>query len=389
MTGSILVFWPVLLVCATDRSLQPATDVEIDVKAAVLKAFGTPLSVEQVPDPVLGTGEVIVEVVAAPVLPYAREVFSGERRYMLDLPAIPGCAAIGRVLETGPDATRLNAGDWVLCNPTVRSRDGGLTPDITLQGWSARGPGGMLLQRYFRDGPFAEQIRVPTENAVPIGQIDAKDASAWCALVTLLVPYGGLRAMDLKAGETLLVSGATGNFGSAAVATALAMGAGRVIAPGRNKNMLDELARRFGNRVRPVILTGDADIDLAKMQAAAAGPIDAVLDLLPPEVSSRVVRTAVMTVRPYDRVVLMGGVGMLGGDDLALPYPWIMRNLVTIRGQWMHDPSAITGMASLIHAGLLDLGQFDIVEFPLERVADAVAHAAANPQGFKLTVLRP
>ena len=359
------------------------------MKAVVLKAFGTPLSMQQVPDPVLGTGEVIVKVVAAPVLPYTDKVFSGERRYMLDLPVIPGCAAIGQVLETGPDATRLKPGDWVLCDPTVRSRDGGLTPDITLQGWSARGAAGMLLQRYFHDGPFAERIRVPTENAVPIGQINARDASAWCALVTLLIPYGGLLAMNLKAGETLLVSGATGNFGSAAVATALAMGAGRVVAPGRNQKMLDDLVRRFGQRVRPVVLTGDGDIDLARMQGAAAGPIDAVLDLLPPEVGSSVVRTAVMTVRPYGRVVLMGGVGMLGGDDLALPYPWIMRNLVTIKGQWMHDRSAIVGMASLIHAGLLDLGHFEIAEFALACIDEAVMHAAANPQGFKLTVLRP
>ena len=91
------------------------------------------------------------------------------------------------MLETGPDATRLRPGDWVLCNPTVRSRDGGLTPDITLQGWSARGPGGLLLQRRFRDGPFAERMRVPTENAIPIGDIRAEDAPAWCALTTLLV----------------------------------------------------------------------------------------------------------------------------------------------------------------------------------------------------------
>ena len=32
----------------------------------------------------------------------------------------------------------------------------------------------------------------------------------------------------------------------------------------------------------------------------------------------------------------MGGVGMLGGDDLALPYPWPMRNPVTIRCQGMY-----------------------------------------------------
>ncbi len=59
------------------------------------------------------------------------------------------------------------------------------------------------------------------------------------------------------------------------------------------------------------------------MKQVVPGPIDCVLDLLPPVASVKTVRTAAMTVREYGRVVLMGGVGMLGGDDLALPYPWI------------------------------------------------------------------
>src|SRR5260370_41801291 len=91
------------------------------MKAAVLKAFGSPLTVETVPDPVLGTGEVIVEVAATKVLAYAGEVLSGERNYLLDLPAIPGPGGIGRVLSVGPDATPLSVGDWVFCDPTVRS----------------------------------------------------------------------------------------------------------------------------------------------------------------------------------------------------------------------------------------------------------------------------
>src|SRR5271169_6528989 len=95
------------------------------MKAAVLKAFGSKLAIETLPDPVLDTGEVVVDVVATGVLPYAREVFSGERNYMLTLPVVPGCAAIGRVRAVGPDATRLAPGDWVACDPTVRSRDGG------------------------------------------------------------------------------------------------------------------------------------------------------------------------------------------------------------------------------------------------------------------------
>ena len=305
------------------------------------------------------------------------------------LPVVPGCGAIGRVRSVGPDATRLRPGDWVLCDPTVRSRDNVIAPDITLQGLSARDQGGLRLQEYFHDGPFAGQIRVPTENAVPIGAIEPENAAHWCALVTLLVPYGGLLAANLQAGETLLVSGATGNFGSSAVAVALAMGAGCVIAPGRNEAMLEQLKRRFGPRVRPVKLVGDEAVDRESMKQAASGPIDCVLDILPPQASSTAVRAAMMTVRPYGRVILMGGVGMLGGPGLDLPYSWIMRNLITVRGQWMYSPIAVPQLASLIHAGLLDLSQFSVTTFPLEKANEAVEHAAASAQPFHLTVIQP
>ncbi|MCE9649098.1 MAG: zinc-binding alcohol dehydrogenase family protein [Parvibaculum sp.] len=358
------------------------------MKAAILKSFGTPLAIETLPDPVLGTGEIIVDVVAAGVLPYAAEVFSGERQYLLTLPVAPGAGAIGRVRAVGPDATRLAVGDWVSCDPTVRSRDDALTPDITLQGLSARGEGGLRLQKHFHHGSYAEQMLVPTENVFPLGQIDARDAGRWCSLNPLLVPYGGLLAANFCAGETLLVSGATGNFGSAGVAVALAMGAGCVIAPGRNEKILADLARRFGSRVRTVKLSGDEKADTERMQQAAPGPIDCVLDLLPPSAGTQPVRAAAMTVREYGRVVLMGGVGMLGGDDLALPYPWIMRNNITIRGQWMYPPEANTRMIGLIRAGLIDLDQFEITEFPLDEANAAVAYAAANGGPFRRTVLR-
>ena len=53
------------------------------MKAAVLNAFGSPLAIETLPDPLLGTGEVIVDVAASRVLAYANEVLSGERKYLL------------------------------------------------------------------------------------------------------------------------------------------------------------------------------------------------------------------------------------------------------------------------------------------------------------------
>lgn len=359
------------------------------MKAAILKALGTPLSVETLPDPVLGTGEVIVDVAAAGVLPYAREVFSGQRQYPIVLPMVPGAGAIGRVRSIGPDATRLRVGDWVYCDPTVRSRDDAITPDITLQGWSARGEGGLHLQQHFHDGTFAEQVRVPTENAIRIGPIEVEQAGLWCSLGLLLVPFGGLLAGHLQAGETLLVSGATGNFGSAAIAIALAMGAGRVVAPGRNDAVLEELAHRFGPRVRTVKLRGDPAGDTVRMMQAAGGPIDMVLDMLSPSAGTAPLRAAAMTVRESGRIVLMGGVGMLGGDDLALPYPWIMRNNITLRGQWMYPREATAGLVGLVRAGLLALDDFVVASFTLDDINEAVEHAATNSGAFRRTVVIP
>ncbi|GHH30367.1 alcohol dehydrogenase catalytic domain-containing protein [Lentzea cavernae] len=355
------------------------------MRAATLTAFGSPLVVDDVPDPEAGGGEVLVEVLATCVPPYAAEVFSGERRYPLEPPVVPGVGGIGRVVSAGPDATRLRAGDLVWCDSTVRARDDALTPDITLQGWSSRGEGGARLARYLHDGTFAELVRVPTENAhrLPAGA----DPARWSALGVHTIPYGGLLAGRLEAGETVLVSGATGNLGSSAVAVALAMGAGHVVTPGRNRAVLDLLADRFGARVSPVELTGDEDADRSAM--AASGPVDLVLDLLPPQAPSSVARAAAMTVREHGRVVLMGGVGMLGGDDLALPYPWIMRNSVTVRGQWMYPRTANTGMIRLVATGALDLAPERITRFALEEVNDAVAHAAAHGGPFDRTVLTP
>ena len=167
------------------------------------------------------------------------------------------------------------------------------------------------------------------------------------------------------------------------------MGARCVVTPGRNNEVLADLKRRFGKRVAPVLLTGDAARDGAAMQAAAPGPVDAVLDFLPPSVGASVARTAIMAVRPYGRAVLMGGVGMLGGEDFALPYPWIMRNLVTVKGQWMYPREAVASMVGLVRAGLLDLGNFAVTEFTLEDANEAVTHAAANAGPFRLTVLKP
>jgi alcohol dehydrogenase len=289
----------------------------------------------------------------------------------------------------GPDATHLQQGDLVFCDPTVRSRDDAQVPDITLQGLSAGGEGGLRLQRYYHDGSYAEQMRTPTENVVRLGDIDPATAPLWCRMGNLMVPYGGFLSIDLKPGETVLVNGATGQFGRAAVEVALAMGAAWVIATGRNRTALDDVARRFGPRVRTVAMTGHEADDRASILEVAPGPIDCVIDILPPAASPEQVRTALLTVRPNGRISLMGGVGGLGGGDLALPYRWLMRNNITIRGQWMCPREAVPRMIGLIKAGLIDLTLVEVTTFALDDVNVAVEHAATNASPFSVTVLQP
>lgn len=359
------------------------------MKAAILKSFGTPLAIETVPDPVLGTGEVIVDVAATRMLAYSDEVFSGKRPYLLELPVIPGVGGIGRVRAVGPDATRLAPGDWVYCDPTVRSRDDAVSPDIMLQGLTGGSGAGLKLHRHYHDGSLAEQMRVPTENLTRLGDIDPAQAPAWCALGALLVPYGGLLAANLKAGEIVVVNGATGAFGSAGVAVALAMGARAVIATGRTGDVLKDLAKRFGDRVRTARMHGDEESDRARILEAAPGPIDCVLDLLPPAATVAQVRTALLTVRPCGKVILMGGVGMGGPGGLDLPYAWMMRNCISVHGQWMYPRDAPARMIGLVHAGLVKLEEFAVTTFPLEKVNDAIEHAAENAGAFRMTIVAP
>ncbi len=355
------------------------------MKAAVLEALGSPLMVRDLADPVLGTGEVLVDVMACGVLAYAGDVYSGKRQYLFKLPMVPGTGAIGRIAALGRDATKLKVGDWVYCDPTLRTRDDATSPEIVLQGLTAGSLAALPLHDYFRDGSFAERLRTPTENVMPIGDLTAQEAPRWIIMGKMLVPYGGWLAGDLQAGEIALVSGATGAFGSAGVAVALAMGARAVIASGRNRAALDELSRRFGPRVRPVQMTGDEAADCAALLAAAPGPIDCVLDLLPPAATSAQVHAAIKTVRPYGRVVLMGGLQ----SEVSLPYSWLMRHCITVRGQWMYPRDAVSRLVGMVRAGLIGFEHYDVAVFGLDAINEAIAHAAAHAGPFAMTVIQP
>ncbi len=98
-----------------------------------------------------------------------------------------------------------------------------------------------------------------------------------------LIGFGGLRAIDLKVGETVIVAPATGGFSGAAVQVAVAMGA-NVIAVGRSSETLEVSKAAFPpGRVRTVQTTGDVEKDTAALKQW--GPVDAYIDVSPVQAS--------------------------------------------------------------------------------------------------------
>ncbi|MFJ2631319.1 NADP-dependent oxidoreductase [Streptomyces sp. NPDC087422] len=151
------------------------------------------LTVEKVQDPLPGPGEIRVAVVAASVNPVDWKVRSGEVRDVLpvDLPAIPGRDAVGLVDMIGEGVTGVNVGDRVF------------------------GLGGVT-------GATAELAVLSAWAPAPAAWTDEQAAGAGLVSVTAL---SGLKALGPLAGRTLLVEGAAGGVGGAAVEIAVALGA--------------------------------------------------------------------------------------------------------------------------------------------------------------------
>lgn len=81
------------------------------------------MKVLTVPVPQPTPGSVVVKVILASVLPYAREVYDGTRRYPMPLPSVIGSSGIARVVAVGPDAVKLIPGQLVLVDSYIRGRD--------------------------------------------------------------------------------------------------------------------------------------------------------------------------------------------------------------------------------------------------------------------------
>ncbi|KAI0120803.1 alcohol dehydrogenase GroES domain-containing protein [Hypoxylon sp. NC0597] len=311
-------------------------------KALVFKSASAPPTVESLPTPTPEPGSVIIKPLYSWIFNYAVDIYANgnPRSYPVTFPIVGGGNAIGRVAAVPPDAKSLKVGDLVTVEPAVRERGGPRQSNVFSLGLSM-------------NGTWAELIRVPLENALPIDEaalrkrnISIKDLAFYPQLV---VAYGGFRDVGLIAGETVLITPATGNFGGAAVHVALAMGA-RVIAMGRNEKILAELKALAPERVETLALSGSVDTDVAAL--AKYGPIDVFQDFTPPMATNLShIQAGILSVRVGGRINFMGN-----ANDLEVPYRAIVYRGLKIYGTLMYTREQALDLLKLIETGTLKLG---------------------------------
>src|SRR6201982_1498313 len=219
---------------------------------------------------------VLVRIEAGMVLSYMGRVLSGQVPYSLPpMPFVPGTNAIGRVIAVGEHVGHVGAGDRVFLSPHLRGHvpDPDPDPRQILIGWTATvtTDAALALQARWRDGVFAEIAYWPAACVTPLAGLDDRPATELIGLANLIVPFGGLQRSGLRGGDTIIINGATGYFGSGAVMLAVAMGAGRVVAVGRKQAALERVREAFGPRVIPAAVSGDPAIDLPIIRRAAGG----------------------------------------------------------------------------------------------------------------------
>ena len=188
------------------------------MKAAVVKAFGKPLVIEDVPVPVPGPGELLVKLKACGVCHTDLHAASGDWPVKPVPPFIPGHEAAGVVAALGPGVTDFKIGDAV---GVAWLHDACLRCEYCETGWET------LCEHqhntgYSVNGGFAEYVIASAAFAarLPANVNFAKIAPILCAGVTT---YKGLKETDTRPGEWVVISG-VGGLGHVAIQYAKAMG---------------------------------------------------------------------------------------------------------------------------------------------------------------------
>ncbi|MEV6486544.1 NADP-dependent oxidoreductase [Streptomyces sp. NPDC051576] len=288
-------------------------------KAYVFTRYGGPETeaLVEVDRPRPGPGELLLAVRAAGVNPVDWKLRNGFRRPgETDAPAFPlvfGNEAAGVVAELGAGVDGFAVGDEVFGNTVA--------------------------------GGYAEYALLPaTVTAHKPAELSFRDAAT--LPVAAATAYDGVRQLDLPAGATVLVTGAGGGVGSAAVQIARAFGLHAV-------GVASEGKKDFVESLGAVHIPSGPDL-AARVRAVASDGIDGVYDL----VGGEVLAEAATLLTDRTKLVTAGA-----------PAP-VVEKLGGNRVERARDATVLDAVAQLVVSGRLD--PHVTQTFPLDRAGEAL-----------------
>ncbi|KAI0873710.1 GroES-like protein [Hypoxylon argillaceum] len=328
-------------------------------KALVVQSIKSPVDIKLTERdiPKATTGTAVVQILAAAIGPGHGYLISHEvPGFSFPVPSVFGSSAVGRVVSVGPDSVSLKEGQLVVIDPFTAARDDSSVEIIVGLMDAGESKAKSLSNETWRDGSWQSHTVVPLENAIPLDEeaLLGKhnyEVEELTMIPRLSVAYGAISGIDIKAGETVIVGPATGQFGGAAVEIASALGA-RVIALGRNQEVLAKLKSKIP-RVETVVITGDVEKDAQAIQAF--GQADAFVDFSPHTLQSEPshIKSAIFSLRKRGRIALMGGLG----GNITIPYFFMILKSLELKGKWMYTRAEIRNLVKMIEVGTLKIGK--------------------------------
>jgi NADPH2:quinone reductase len=323
------------------------------VKAVLCRELGPPsaLRVEELPDPVPQPGQVLLRVEAAGVNFPDTLIIQGKYQQKPALPFVPGGEVCGVVEATG---------------------EGVSTPAI-----------GTRVAAVTTHGGFAEKIAVDARKAVPVPEgVSPADAAA------LSLAYGTvLHALEdrgaLRAGETLLVLGAAGGVGTAAIQIGRLLGA-RVIAAASAAEKLEACRQAGADGL--VDYSAEGWREAVRTLTDGRGP-DVVFD----PVGGPYAEPALRSIGWRGRYLV---VGFAAGEIPRIPLNLALLKNCAITGVFYgeftrREPEANRAMLARLFGWVAEgrLRPALSGSFPLERAAEALESLAARRATGKLVLL--
>ncbi|HEV2116898.1 MAG TPA: zinc-binding alcohol dehydrogenase family protein [Terriglobales bacterium] len=318
------------------------------MQAAVLRTFDKPPRCEQFADPVPRDGEALVQVRAASLKPVDKQIAAGSHYASArELPAICGVDGVGNL----SDGTRVFFG-------------------------GTRPPYGAMAERTVVPRAFTFPIPDSVDDATAAA-LPNPGVSAWLSLAhrARLVP-----------GESVLILGATGVTGKLAVRIAKLLGAARVVAAGRNQQILSTLDLHGADSTIRLDLP-EAELREAFVRAAGQSGFQVVIDYVwgrPTEVLlSAMTRHEFSAIGSETRLLQ---VGESAGPTITLPAAVLRSTALTILGTaGIAPPDVLVGAFQKVmaHAASGEM-RIDTIQIPLTDIERSWNHA---PAGQRLVVV--